>query len=234
MKHIVVLTGAGISAESGLSTFRDKGGLWDDYAIEEVALIHAWTADKEKVLNFYNIRRKEAFNAEPNGAHVALASLEMKANVSIITQNVDSLHERAGSSNVLHLHGRLDRAKSEFNERYNIDIGSDDIRIGDLCPDGHQLRPDIVWFGEEVPNMLPAINLVKSADLFIVIGTSLTVYPAASLLDYVRKNVAIYVIDPSDVHPMYAAHYKQFKQKASAGIDMAIKELENSGFFSTI
>ena len=192
-KKIVVLTGAGISAESGLSTFRDSGGLWDGHDILEVASIDGWYKNPEKVLDFYNTRRKQLVNVKPNKAHLFLAKLEDNYDVTIITQNVDDLHERAGSSNIIHLHGQLTKARSEINPKILVDIQYNDIAIGDMAEDGYQLRPAIVWFGEMVPLIQKAVNIVKNADYLIVIGTSLEVYPAANLVYHAsKKNSKIY------------------------------------------
>ncbi|HRI26713.1 MAG TPA: Sir2 family NAD-dependent protein deacetylase [Chitinophagales bacterium] len=196
-KHIVVLSGAGISAESGLSTFRGSGGMWEEYKIEEVASIDGWHLNPALVLEFYNKRRERAAAAQPNDGHKALAQLEAKYQVTIITQNVDDLHERAGSTNVLHLHGKLREARSSRYPDYVIDIGNKPIKMGDLCPNGAQLRPNIVWFGEMVPNMASATQIVPTADVFIVVGTSLLVYPAANLIYYAPKSIPKYLIDPN-------------------------------------
>lgn len=196
-KKIVVLTGAGVSAESGLSTFRDAGGLWEGHDVYEVASPQGWKKDPEIVLKFYNQRRRQLETVEPNEAHYAIAKLETKYEVTVITQNVDNLHERAGSKNVLHLHGELTKAKST-TPPYNVyDIGYKDINLGDVCEKGGQLRPNIVWFGEPVPLMTDAAIITGNADVFIVVGTSLVVYPAASLLDYVKGGTWKYIIDPN-------------------------------------
>ena len=194
-QKIVVLTGAGISAESGLQTFRGSDGLWNGFRIEEVASWDGWQRDPKKVLDFYNQRRTDAAAAEPNEAHRALADLERAYDVQIITQNVDDLHERGGSTNVMHLHGLLRMARSSQNERLVYDIGDRPIAWGDTCELGSQLRPHIVWFGEMVPLIEPAMRLAAEADLFMVIGTSMVVYPAASLIHYVRDEVPKYLID---------------------------------------
>ena len=199
MKRLAVLTGSGMSAESGIKTFRDAGGLWEGCDVMQVASIDGWLENPELVLNFYNQLRKQLMDAKPNAGHLGLAELEKRFDVSIITQNVDDLHERAGSSNVLHLHGELTKACCTDNKKHTVDIGYTDIEPGDKCPDGFRMRPDIVWFGEEVPAIFEAVETVRSADIFVVIGTSLVVYPAAGLIDYVDKNVPVYLIDP--VHP---------------------------------
>ena len=195
MKNIVVFTGAGISAESGLGTFRDSNGLWDNYKIEEVATPQAFKSNPALVLEFYNIRRRQLLKASPNIAHKSLNKLEEKYNLNVITQNIDDLHERSGTKNVLHLHGKLTESKSTFNNEI-YEINGSELNIGHTCQNGKQLRPNVVWFGEDVPNMEIAIELVKNADIFIVIGTSLNVYPAASLLNFTKNSARIIVIDP--------------------------------------
>lgn len=195
-KKIVVLSGAGISAESGIPTFRDSNGLWEGHDIMEVASPQGWKANPELVLNFYNLRRAAARNAEPNAGHRVLADLEKDFEVVIVTQNVDDLHERAGSTNVIHLHGELSKSRSCVDENLVYEIPGGIINIGDLCEKGSQLRPHIVWFGELVPMMEKAAEETLSADIFIVAGTSLLVYPAAGLVDYVPDRSPIYVIDP--------------------------------------
>lgn len=200
-KKIVVLSGAGMSAESGISTFRDSGGLWDKYPVEQVATPEGFRANPELVLNFYNIRRHELLAAKPNKGHYGLAEMEKDYDMHIITQNIDNLHERAGSSNVIHLHGELMKARSSINESliYDIDPDNCDIKLGDKCEDGSQLRPHIVWFGEAVPMMVEAEKIARQADIFVIIGTSMNVYPAAGLLYYVDNDVPVYLIDPKDV-----------------------------------
>jgi NAD-dependent deacetylase len=196
MKTIVVLTGAGISAESGISTFRDSGGLWEKYSIEEVATPQAWQRNQELVLDFYNQRRKQLYEVEPNAAHYALAELEKKFEVKIITQNVDDLHERAGSNNVLHLHGELKKAQSSLDPSLVYDIDGWELKKGDKCARGSQLRPHVVWFGEPVPMIEPAAEISSEADIYLVVGTSLNVYPAAGLIHYTKKGIPMYLIDP--------------------------------------
>jgi NAD-dependent protein deacetylase/lipoamidase len=194
-KHIVVLSGAGISAESGLKTFRDSDGLWMGYDVYEVASPQGWFKDPQLVLDFYNARRREVASALPNAAHTGLAELEKDFDVTVITQNIDDLHERAGSSNVLHLHGEIFKMRSINNENLLFDIRSD-INLGDLAEDGAQLRPHIVWFGEAVPMMEKAIDrVIKGCDYFVVVGTSLQVYPAASLLQYAASHLPKFIID---------------------------------------
>ncbi|WP_036155019.1 MULTISPECIES: SIR2 family NAD-dependent protein deacylase [Maribacter] len=195
MKNIVILTGAGISAESGLKTFRDANGLWEGHDVMEVATPEGFQKNPELVLEFYNQRRKQLLTVEPNAAHKALVKLEEKFNVHIITQNVDDLHERAGSSQVLHLHGELLKARS-MNSTSEIFEQKKDILLGDTCKNGYQLRPHIVWFGEAVPLLEDAISITEKADYLIIIGTSMQVYPAASLIDFVDKATPIYFIDP--------------------------------------
>ena len=199
MKKIVILTGAGISAESGIKTFRDSDGLWEEYRVEDVATPEAYARDPQLVLDFYNQRRRQLFKAEPNEAHRQLVRLEERFDVRIVTQNIDDLHERAGSSHVLHLHGLLTQGRSDRNPDLIVDIGNRDIHLGDLAPDGAQLRPHIVWFGEAVPNIEPAAELCEGADIFVVVGTSMVVYPAAGLIHYVPRTAECYVVDPKEV-----------------------------------
>ncbi|KPM50006.1 SIR2 family NAD-dependent protein deacylase [Jiulongibacter sediminis] len=207
-KHLVVLTGAGISAESGLKTFRDSDGLWENHRVEDVATPEAWHRDPHLVQRFYNMRRKAAAEAFPNEAHKTLAELESHFSISVITQNVDDLHERGGSSKVLHLHGELNKVRSVKNESLIYEIGDRQIEMGDLAEDGGQLRPHIVWFGEAVPMIEPAVEICRSADIFMVVGTSLQVYPAAGLIDYTPYDIPVFVIDkkrpqanlPSNIH----------------------------------
>lgn len=218
-QKLVILTGAGMSAESGIATFRDSGGLWDRYPVEQVATPEGFAADPELVLNFYNLRRRELLRAQPNEGHRALAELEKDFEVQIITQNIDNLHEQAGSSRVLHLHGELMKARSTGDASliYDIDPGKCDIQLGDLCEKGYQLRPHIVWFGEAVPMIQEAEEITRRADIFVIIGTSMNVYPAAGLLHDVRKNVPVYLIDPKDVHTQrYDIHHIQ--KGASEGV----------------
>jgi len=195
MKNLVVLTGAGMSAESGVSTFRDAGGLWEGHDIMEVASPQGFAANPALVLDFYNQRRRQLFEVAPNDGHKALAELENKYRVSIITQNVDDLHERAGSTSILHLHGELLKARSVRNES-EIIPWTEDIQLGDLAADGAQIRPHIVWFGEAVPMLEPAMKITEQADILVIIGTSMQVYPAASLINYVQPGIPIYFIDP--------------------------------------
>lgn len=202
MKTIVVLSGAGVSAESGLKTFRDNDGLWEGHSVQDVATPEAWRRNPGLVLKFYNERRRALVEAKPNSAHRALAELERDYEVRIVTQNVDDLHERAGSSDVLHLHGELDVARSTVDPQYLLELNGRDIALGDLCPSGGQLRPHIVWFGEAVPLMEDAVETLRRADLLLVIGTSLLVYPAASLIHSCPADAVICVIDP--VRPSFS------------------------------
>ena len=225
MKKLIVLTGSGISSESGIRTFREMGGLWEEYNVEEVASPQAWKNDMELVLRFYNERRKQLLEAEPNQGHYGLVALEDHFDVQIITQNVDDLHERAGSRKVLHLHGELRRARSTNDPGLIYDIDGWELKTGDKCEKGSQLRPHVVWFGEPVPAMEQAIGLTRPADIFVVIGTSLVVYPAAGLLDFVPDSVPIYLIDPNDV---IVPHYRKIefiKEKASTGVKKMTKIL---------
>jgi len=199
MKNLVAFTGAGMSAESGIRTFRDANGLWEEHDVMEVASIDGWHANPELVMRFYNERRKQLLECEPNEGHRELVRLEQHFNVHIVTQNVDDLHERAGSKNILHLHGELRKARSSADPRLIYEIDGWELKFGDKCEKGSQLRPHIVWFGEAVPAMEDAIKIVEKADIFVVIGSSLVVYPAASLLQYVPRNVPVYVIDPNEV-----------------------------------
>lgn len=224
-KKVVVLTGAGISAESGIPTFRDANGLWEGHAIEDVATPEAWNRNAALVLDFYNQRRKGALAVQPNEGHKALADLEKHFEVSIITQNVDNLHEKAGSSNVLHLHGELFKSRSTADENLLYDIEGWELKQGDCCEKGSQLRPHIVWFGEEVPMMEPAIAEAVEADILIVVGTSMQVYPAASLLYYVDDEVPKYIIDLKlpIVHPRPNLH--MLEDKASVGVPKVCQEI---------
>lgn len=218
-KKLVVLTGAGMSAESGISTFRDSGGLWDKYPVEQVATPEGFRANPELVLNFYNVRRRELLGTKPNAGHYGLADMEKDFDVHIITQNIDNLHEQAGSSSVIHLHGELMKSRSTGDESliYDIDPENCDIKLGDKCEKGYQLRPHIVWFGEMVPMMAKAETITHSADIFVIIGTSMNVYPAAGLLNDVKSNVPVYLIDPKDVATgRYDIHH--IKMGASEGV----------------
>ena len=219
MRHIVVLTGAGMSAESGIATFRDSGGLWEQYSIEDVATPEGFSRNPQLVLDFYNARRKAAFEAKPNKGHVGLVEMEKEYKVSIITQNVDELHERAGSTNVLHLHGELSKVRSTVDPSLIYTLAPDncEIHLGDKCEKGSQLRPHIVWFGEAVPMIEKAMKIVQTADIFVVIGTSMNVYPAAGLLNYVHAGVPVYLIDPKEVN-VHQPGIHFIKKEASEGV----------------
>lgn len=229
MKHLVVLTGAGISAESGLSTFRDNNGLWTKVNAEELASIQGYRKDRAKVLEFYNERRKNLLNVQPNHAHMFLAGLEKEYKVSIITQNVDDLHERAGSTNVLHLHGELRKVTGSNNPndaRCIREMPLDQpINIGEKAADGSQLRPFIVLFGESVPNMTEAKHICKEADIFVIIGTSLVVYPAATLIESVPWKIPCYIIDPGDFYEQDLYGFEHIKTTAVAGVDILKEKL---------
>jgi len=226
MKRLVVLTGAGISAESGIKTFRDADGLWNNYRIEEVASPVAWERDPELVLDFYNMRRKQLYEVEPNAAHVALAELEKEFDVEIITQNVDDLHERAGSTKVLHLHGELKKVRSTADPSYVVMLDGWELKLGDLCPKGAQLRPHIVWFGEEVPNIMTAGTITHQADIFVVIGTSLQVYPAAGLLHHAPHSIPKFLIDPNAAPNQYIQNLTVIRDKATTGVSQLIPLLQ--------
>ncbi len=225
MKNIVVLTGAGISAESGLRTFRDSDGLWEGYNIEDVATPEAWKRNPDMVQDFYNMRRRDVLAAQPNAAHLALAELQGKYQVNIITQNIDDLHERAGSAHVLHLHGIITRSQSSINPDLTYPLAGSEIRKGDLCELGSQLRAHVVWFGEPVPMMEQAIELCEQADIFVIIGTSLAVYPAASLLNYIADNVPVYIIDPHIPEVVQQRHMIKIQEKASVGVARFVNRL---------
>ncbi|MGY5354335.1 Sir2 family NAD-dependent protein deacetylase [Wenyingzhuangia sp. IMCC45467] len=226
MKNLVILTGAGISAESGIKTFRDSNGLWENHDVMEVASINGWYQNPTLVLNFYNQRRAQAETVKPNTAHQFLANLQTQYNVQIITQNVDDLHERAGSKNITHLHGKLSEAKSEINPNYIIDITGKEIKLGDVCPNGHQLRPNIVWFGEEVPMLDKAAKICKTADVFVIIGTSLQVYPAAGLIHNVPNNCPVFIIDPKVDKINVPNHFSCIKATAVEGVKILEKQLK--------
>ncbi len=227
-KKIVVLTGAGISAESGLSTFRDAGGLWEGHDVMEVASPEGWRRNKELVLDFYNQRRRQLKHAKPNDAHIALKDLEKKYDVTIITQNVDDLHERAGSSQIIHLHGELNKARSTVDENLIYDLEGTDITVNCRCEKGSQLRPHVVWFGEMVPMMEEAIKVTLTADILIVIGTSLAVYPAASLMEFAKYDVPVYLIDPKKPENYFYQRKINFiQEKAALGTRELVEELLN-------
>ncbi|MDN5203238.1 NAD-dependent deacylase [Fulvivirgaceae bacterium BMA10] len=222
---IVVLSGAGISAESGIPTFRDSNGLWEGYDVMEVASPEGWRKDKSLVLDFYNQRRKAALSAQPNAGHIALAELQEHFDVAIITQNIDNLHEKAGSRHVIHLHGEIFKSRSTLDPSLVYDIDGWELSEGDKCEKGSQLRPHIVWFGEMVPMMEVAVEETLQADIFIVVGTSLVVYPAAGLLDYVDASIPKYIIDPN--MPGVASRENLFlvEEKGSVGLEKVSKEL---------
>lgn len=217
-KRLVVLTGAGISAESGIATFRDANGLWEGHDVMEVASPQGWRKNPELVLDFYNQRRKNAHSVKPNAGHVALAELEKDFEVRIITQNVDDLHERAGSSNVIHLHGKLFESRSTLDPRLIYKMEGWELNLGDKCEKGSQLRPNIVWFGEPVPMMEQAMEETFRADIFLVVGTSLVVYPAAGLVDLVPDEAPIIVVDPNLPYLRPRPNLHLFEEKASTGM----------------
>ena len=225
-KKLVVLTGAGVSAESGISTFRTNNGLWENHKVEDVASIEGWYRNPQLVLDFYNERRLQLGTVKPNAAHYAIAELETEWDVTVVTQNVDNLHERAGSTRVFHLHGQLTKVRPEnccnemdgFDESAVFDIGSDVINLGDLAPNGAQLRPHIVWFGEPVPYINAAIDHVENADVLLIVGTSLQVYPAAGLYAYAKADTPIYIIDPADVS-VRDGRLTHIKEVATSGME---------------
>lgn len=229
-QKIAVLTGAGVSAESGISTFRDANGLWDNYNVEDVATLEGWNRNPALVLDFYNQRRRELATVRPNAAHLAIASLEDKYDVTVITQNIDNLHERAGSTRIIHLHGELTKVRPEnrcnerngFSEESVFDIGYGDINLGDTSAEGVQLRPHIVWFGEAVPKIEQAIDVVEAADILLIVGTSLQVYPAAGLYAYAKASTPIYIIDPKDV-PVRDGRITHIKDVATRGMEKFIE-----------
>jgi NAD-dependent deacetylase len=225
--RIAVLTGAGISAESGLSTFRDSGGLWEGFDVMEVASVQGWAANPDKVIEFYNLRREQAWLAKPNHGHMALAGLEKFFNVTIITQNVDDLHERGGSTNVIHLHGELRKVRCENSPSCAFDYENRPINPGDTCKDGFRLRPDIVWFGETVPLISEAAEIVSECDILIVAGTSLVVYPAAGLLDYAPEKSIIYLVDPKKPEGYVNRNYNHIQRTAASGLPELCKMILN-------
>ncbi len=232
-KKITVLTGAGVSAESGITTFRDSDGLWENHNVEDVASIGGWYRNPALVLDFYNARRAQLATVKPNDAHRAIASLEDGYDVTVVTQNVDNLHERAGSTRIIHLHGELTKVRPEncccdrdgYSEETVFDIGSDEIHIGDMAPNGAQLRPHIVWFGEAVPKIEAAIDAVEAADILLIVGTSLQVYPAAGLYRYAKMTTPIYIIDPKDV-PVRDGRITHIKDVATKGMETFKKLLD--------
>ena len=230
MKNLVILTGAGMSAESGISTFRDAGGLWDKYPVEQVATPEGYAANPQLVIDFYNERRKQLVEVKPNRGHELVADLEKHFQVTVITQNVDNLHERAGSSNVIHLHGELTKVTSSWqpnNPKYIKELKPEEfeVKMGDTAADGSQLRPFIVWFGEAVPMIETAIDYCLKADIFLIIGTSLNVYPAAGLLNYVPAGVPVYLIDPNQVPIASGRPVHVIQKGASAGVEELTKLL---------
>ncbi|MBK7478898.1 MAG: NAD-dependent deacylase [Bacteroidales bacterium] len=225
MKKLVVLTGAGMSAESGIKTFRDSGGLWEEHRVEDVASPMGWVLNRKLVLKFYNDRRRELARCEPNAGHLGLAALEKHFDVHVITQNIDNLHERAGSTDVVHLHGELTKARSTKDSDLIYDIGYKDINEGDKCELGSQLRPHIVWFGEAVPMIEEAVKITLLADIFAVIGTSLNVYPAAGLIEYVPDSASLWLIDPKDVYVPGDRKVAVIKEPASKGVEVLTAKL---------
>ncbi len=225
MKRIVILTGAGMSAESGISTFRDSNGLWQNHRIEEVASPEAWERNPQLVLEFYNQRRKQLFEVEPNAGHKALVELEKKFDVRIITQNVDDLHERAGSSSVLHLHGELKKARSTADPSLVYTLDHWELKWGDLCEKGSQLRPHIVWFGEPVPMIEKAAEITRTADIFLVVGTSMVVYPAAGLIHYVNRNIPKFYVDPKAFQVQGVQNLEIVRQKAGEALPGLVRRL---------
>ena len=225
MKKLVILTGAGMSSESGIKTFRDSGGLWEEYDVNEVATPQAWMKNRNLVLRFYNERRRQLTSSKPNEGHLGLSMLEKYFDVQIITQNIDDLHERAGSTKILHLHGELTKARSSVDPGLVYDIGYRDINPGDNCEKGSQLRPHIVWFGEEVPMMDEAVNLTGNADIFVVVGSSLNVYPAAGLINYAPTKASLWLIDPKEVVIPINRKVEVIKEMASKGVGILTERL---------
>ncbi|MFL5765101.1 MAG: SIR2 family NAD-dependent protein deacylase [Bacteroidia bacterium] len=222
---LVVFTGAGISAESGIKTFRDSGGLWEEFDINEVATPQAWENNRSLVLDFYNRRRKQVLEAQPNKAHYALVELEKKFDVHIITQNIDDLHERAGSQKVLHLHGEITKSRSTVDPSLVYEVRGSELRLGDKCEKNSQLRPHIVWFGEMVPMMDTANLIAEKADIFVVVGTSMAVYPAAGLIDHAGQAIPKYLIDPNSVKINGINNLTVIREKASVGLPQLVSEL---------
>lgn len=225
--RIVFFTGAGISAESGLRTFRDSDGLWEEYRIEEVATPEAFAADPERVLRFYEERRAQVLNAFPNAAHLAIAELQEHHSVGVVTQNIDDLHERAGSKEVLHLHGEIVKARSTVDPDMVVPLTGSYLKLGDLCSLGSQLRPHIVWFGEEVPLLGEAAAMVAGADVLVVVGSSLQVYPAAGLLHAASPHAPIHLVDPQDITSI-GPRVRHWKEKASIGVPMLAQFLKEN------
>lgn len=227
-KRIVVFSGAGMSAESGIKTFRDSDGLWEEHRIEDVATYEAWTRNQSLVLNFYNQRRKQVMEAKPNLAHEIVAQLEQHFEVSVVTQNVDDLHERAGSSQVLHLHGEIMKGRSTVTPDLIYPLTNWEMKNGDVCELGAQLRPHIVWFGEDVPEMDSAVGLAEQADIFITIGTSLKVYPAANLIHVIKADIPKYLVDPGEFNLDYIKNLTVIKSTAVEGMKLLFKKLTES------
>ncbi len=225
MKKIVILTGAGISAESGLKTFRDSDGLWENYSLEDVATPEAWVRNPKLVQEFYNMRRKDVLNAKPNEAHYALAKLEEKFDVTIITQNIDDLHERAGSTNVVHLHGIITRSQSSINPNLTYPINGWEIGMDEVCELGSPLRAHVVWFGEDVPMIAEAANICATAEIFILVGSSLAVYPAAGLVNYVPHHVTKYIIDPNIPSVNQRGPVVKIEERATKGVPNLVADL---------
>ena len=232
-QKIAVLTGAGVSAESGFATFRDSGGLWEQYDVNDVASIEGWYRNRQLVLDFYNQLRVQLRDAKPNAAHIAIAELEKDHDVTVITQNVDNLHERAGSTRIIHLHGELTKVRPEDgiydktgSEAEVIDVGYEAVHLGDKAPNGSQLRPHIVFFGEAVPKIEKAIDVVEACDILLIVGTSLQVYPAAGLYRYARHGVPIYIIDPKPV-PVYDPRLTHIQEVATRGMEKFMEIIKN-------
>lgn len=225
--HIVFFTGAGVSAESGIRTFRDSDGLWEEYRIEEVATPQAFARDPALVLHFYDLRRAQVLKAEPNSAHTAIAALEGTFRVDVITQNIDDLHERAGSTRVLHLHGEILKARSTRDPDLVVPLNGPSLALGDRCPLGSQLRPHIVWFGEEVPLLMTASELVEQADVLVVVGSSLQVYPAAGLVHHAPPGCPVHLVDPGDVS-LPGARFTHWKENAGLGVPKLVQFLRET------
>ncbi|MGD1844322.1 MAG: NAD-dependent deacetylase [Salibacteraceae bacterium] len=227
MQKLVVFSGAGISAESGLRTFRDSDGLWEEYRVEDVATPEAWDSDPELVQHFYNLRRKQIMEATPNAAHIALADLESRFDTTIITQNIDDLHERAGCKNVLHLHGEIMKARSTEDPDLLYELNDWELKIGNKNQQGHQLRPHVVWFGEAVPMIPIAQSVIAQAEILIIVGTSLNVYPAAGLIHYAPSHSLKYLVDPGDLRLPDINNLTVLREKAGTGVPMVVKALLN-------
>jgi len=224
-KRVVILSGAGMSQESGIKTFRDMGGLWEEYDVTELASPEAWATHPERVLRFYNQRRKQLLTCEPNAGHIAIKEMEAYFEIRIITQNVDDLHERAGSTHVLHLHGELRKARSTADESLIYPIEGGELNLGDTCEKGTQLRPHVVWFGERVPAIEEAVHIAETAEIFIIIGTSLNVYPAAGLINYIPAETPIYLIDPNKTSGQLPGNVNFINAKAGVGVPRLLQTL---------